>query len=144
MNKHDCSPIKSYLWKQVAGWIWCHGLYFSDPAPHHGVKFFFLLIWLGEIRTPVQSLLNKHGLKSLPSLCHCPSEVAITRSLAFMLSWPKIPEKDPSGPSSFPPGVMWGQRRTQSTMQKPRAYEERGWLNQLMSVKWLTDETCYY
>lgn len=31
----------------------------------------------------------------------------------------------------------------QSTVQKPRACEGRGWLNQLMFIKWLTDETHY-
>ena len=38
----------------------------SDPALDHGVKFFCLLIWPWEMRTSVQSLLNKHGFKFLP------------------------------------------------------------------------------
>lgn len=75
-----------------------------------------MLLW--KMRTSSQSLLNTHPC------CH-PSRDCYCRTFDITVAWPKIPRKDPSGPSLFAPGVIGREWTMKSTLQKPRAYEDK-------------------
>jgi hypothetical protein len=58
---------------------------------------------------PSSSLLisyNKHGFKSSPLLCNYSNEVVIFRPLALMMTWPKMPRNNLSGPRFLTLGVI--------------------------------------